>query len=204
VIVVLDALDECESLELVNLTDNVKKQFCGLVPAYGNLRYLLTSRPYDEVTASLRDLSRVFSYVRILGEQESDTISREVNAVVKYRVGQMDLPPTVKTCLEDRLLKIHYRTYLWVYLVFDYLETATIKKTPTAITRAIETLPISVDEAYEQLLQRSTELLIARRALSIVLAATRPLTLAEMNVAVNTDETKILFKDLDLEEDQYF
>ncbi|KAK0641338.1 hypothetical protein B0T16DRAFT_213792 [Cercophora newfieldiana] len=204
VIVVLDALDECESLELENLTDNVKKQFCGRAPAHGNLRYLLTSRPYEEVISSLRALSQVFPHVRIPGEEESDTISKEVNAVVRYRVDRMDLPSRVKNRLRDELLKIGHRTYLWVYLVFDYLEKNTVKKTESAMMRAIMTLPKSVDNAYEQILQRSADPALARKALSIVIVATRPLTLTEMNVAVNMEATTESFKDLDLEEDRDF
>ena len=45
---------------------------------------------------------------------------------------------------------------------------------------------------------------MVRKAISIILAASRPLTLSEMNVAVNVDENSQSIHDLDLEEEEYF
>ncbi|KAK5651980.1 hypothetical protein OQA88_11523 [Cercophora sp. LCS_1] len=204
VTMVIDALDECDGSELESLTAKVTEQFCRRAGAFDNLKYLLTSRPYDQVISSLRDLSDEFPHVRIPGEEESDTISEEVNAVVKHRVNRMHLPSKVKARLEDRLLEIPHRTYLWVYLIFDHLKRASFKKTEKGIETAIATLPRNVNEAYEQILQRSTEPDLSRKALSIILAANGPLTLSEMNNAVNVDHETVSFEDLDLEEEDDF
>jgi ankyrin repeat protein len=204
VIVVIDALDECDGLELESLTDKVTEQFCRGLRNFNNLRYLLTSRPYEQVIASLRNLSRKFPHVRIPGEEESDTISQEVNAVIRHRVNQMGFAEKVTARLEERLLEIPHRTYLWVYLIFDHLRTANFKKTERGVEAAIETLPRNVNEAYEQILQKSTEPDWARKSLTVVLAANRPLTLSEMNNAVNVDMTLTTFEDLDLEKEEDF
>ncbi|KAK1252186.1 hypothetical protein MKX08_003373 [Trichoderma sp. CBMAI-0020] len=60
----------------------------------------------------------------------------------------------------------------------------------------------SINEAYNQILSKSKNELMTRKALSIVLAASRPLTVAEMNVAVNIDLKST--HDLDLEDDKAF
>ncbi|KAK4203870.1 hypothetical protein QBC40DRAFT_250714 [Triangularia verruculosa] len=208
VIVVLDALDECAELEFENLMRNVRGQFGSGQPCYGKLKYLLTSRPYEQIVSKFVSLLDAFPHVRIPGEKESDAISQEVNYVIQYRVGQLagekSLSSAVKECLERRLLRMPHRTYLWAYLVFDYLGTKDFKKTAKGVESAIATLPATVNDAYEQILRKSTEPSLARKALSIILAASRPLTLSEMNVAVNVDDKSQSFDDLDLEEDEVF
>lgn len=47
----------------------------------------------------------------------------------------------------------------------------------------------SVNEAYNEILDKSKEDPMVMKALSIILAASRPLTLAKINVAVNINKT---------------
>jgi hypothetical protein len=63
-------------------------------------------------------------------------------------------------------------------------------------------LPQTINEAYNQILGKSEDDLVTRRALSIVLAASRPLTVSEMNIAVNLDFESPC--GLDLEDDKSF
>ncbi|OBT69238.1 hypothetical protein VE03_01955 [Pseudogymnoascus sp. 23342-1-I1] len=77
------------------------------------------------------------------------------------------------------------RTYLWLHLTFDIIE-----KSPSEYSRApdIETLlsslPSQVSDAYEKILSRSKNQSWTKIILQIILAATRPLTLGEANVAL--------------------
>jgi hypothetical protein len=54
----------------------------------------------------------------------------------------------------------------------------------TRIVKATFHLPKSVDEAYERILSKSHDFEEAKRLLHIVVAAARPLTLTEMNLAL--------------------
>ncbi|KAH7122203.1 hypothetical protein B0J13DRAFT_512355, partial [Dactylonectria estremocensis] len=206
VIMVLDALDECAELEFADLMRNVESQFRSDYLGHGKLKYLLTCRPYDQIVSKFRGLLDAFPNIRIPGEEESETISQEVNRVITHRVNQLsdDLSPQIKSHLEQRLQKTTHRTYLWVYLVFDYLEKENFKKTPKGVESAVATLPRSINEAYEQILNKSKGDPMVRKVLSIILAASRPLTLSEMNVAVNIDYTSQSIHDLDLEDDEDF
>ncbi|EPE03575.1 ankyrin repeat protein [Ophiostoma piceae UAMH 11346] len=203
VTLVLDALDECAEPEFENLIQNIKGQFASQQPGFGKLKYLLTSRPYEQIVSKFHGLLDAFPHVRIPGEDQSEEIGREVNHVIKYRVEKLSkeerLSPAVKTHLEKKLLSIEHRTYLWVYLVFDHLKNG-FKKTEKGIEAAIDTLPENVNQAYQQILSKSKDTTMVRRALGIVLAARQPLTLAEMNVAVNIDHGR----DLDLEDEEDF
>lgn len=210
VVIVLDALDECAESEFVDLMRRIEKQCRSDQIAYGKLKYLLTSRPYEQIVSKIRDLLIIFPNIHIPGEEESETITREVNYVITRRVGKLsqtkNLSSQVKGHLEKRLHETTHRTYLWVYLVFEYLEKVTFKRTSKGIESTIAALPKSVNEAYEQILSKcdDEEHQMVRKALSIILAASRPLTVLEMNVAMNIDDKSRSPQDLDLEGESAF
>ncbi|EWY79535.1 hypothetical protein FOYG_17336 [Fusarium oxysporum NRRL 32931] len=208
VIMVLDALDECAESEFAVLMRNVESQFRSDQLGNGKLKYLLTCRPYDHIVSKFRVLLDAFPNIHIPGEEESETISQEVNHVITRRINKLAIEKRfstqIKSHLEKRLQETTNRTYLWVYLVFDYLEKDDFKKTLKGVESAIATLPRSINEAYEQILNKTNEDPMVRKALSIILAASRPLTISEMNVAVNIDYTSQSIHDLDLEDDEDF
>ncbi|KAH7231086.1 hypothetical protein BKA59DRAFT_322137 [Fusarium tricinctum] len=208
VIMVLDALDECAESEFTDLMRNVESQFRSDQLGYGKLKYLLTCRPCDQILSKFRVLLDAFPNIHIPGEEESETISQEVNHVITRRINQLAMKKRfstqIKSRLEKRLQETTHRTYLWVYLVFDYLEKEDFKKTLKGVETAVATLPRSINEAYEQILNKSKEDPMVRKALTIILVASRPLTLSEMNVAVNIGYTSQSIHDLDLEEDKDF
>ncbi|RFN44913.1 ankyrin repeat domain-containing protein [Fusarium flagelliforme] len=189
IIIVLDALDECANSEFVDLMRNLQGQFRSDDPGFQNIL-------------------DIFPNIHVPGEEESEAISQEVNCVIKRRIDQLTierrLSSKIKSSLEQRLQNTSHRTYLWVYLVFDYLAQGSFKKTPSGIMSAIESLPKSVNEAYEQILNRSNEDPMVRKVLCIILAASRPLTISEMNAAVNVDDAVTSLDDLDLEDDLDF
>ncbi|CAK7210845.1 hypothetical protein SBRCBS47491_000916 [Sporothrix bragantina] len=114
-----------------------------------------------------RDLLDAFPRIRIPGEEESETISQEVNCVIHHRVEllakKQRLPDEIKSTLEEKLLEIDHRTYLWVYLVFDYLDTG-FKKTPEGVEAAIQTMPKSLLVASCFGLNNVVELLLDKGA----------------------------------------
>jgi hypothetical protein len=109
----------------------------------------MTSRPYNHVVSKLHSLSEAFPRIRIPREDALETISKEVNCVIQHRVNQFAkekrLLDKIKACLENQLLQIKHRTYLWVYLVFDYLKDTHFKMTPKGMASAFVTLPKSVN-----------------------------------------------------------
>lgn len=79
---------------------------------------------------------------------------------------------------------MEHRTYLWLHLTFDIIE-----KSPSEygrrldIEKLLSRLPSQVSDAYEKILSRSKDQLLTRILLQIILAAIRPLTLDEANIA---------------------
>ncbi|KAL9083770.1 MAG: hypothetical protein Q9165_008380 [Trypethelium subeluteriae] len=210
VVFVLDALDECKASDFGDLARTLKRQLKTEEGSSSKVKFLLTCRPYEQIKYEFHDLIEGFPYIRIPGEEESERISHEVNCVIEYRVDQLVINEKIKTHLRQRLLAMSHRTYLWVYLVFDELEqglrTGAFKKTINGVEGPFNRLPQDVNQAYEKILNRSTNPLKARKTLSIILAATRPLTLKEMNIAVNieTSPRSKSIDELDLEDEEDF
>jgi ankyrin repeat protein len=211
VIVVLDALDECAKSEFEDLMRNIESQSRSCHSSPSRLRYFLTSRPYEQIMAKFRGLLKAFPRIHIPGEEESEAISQEVNLVISYRAEllaeEIRLPDKIRDDLVTHLTSTEHRTYLWVHLVFDYLKSKGLKKTKKGIESATKSLPTTVNQAYERILAKPKDLrdqVVVRRALAIILAANRPLTLSELNLALEIDETTQTLQDVDLEREEDF
>lgn len=83
--------------------------------------------------------------LHIPGEDKSEDICKEVNQVIQYRVNEFAklkrLTVSLKVHLHRQLQKITHRTYLWVHLVFEYLDREGFKKTMSGLDSALATLP---------------------------------------------------------------
>jgi ankyrin repeat protein len=205
VTVVLDALDECLQSEFQDLIQRLQPQFQSGMEGHGKVKYLLTSRPYDGIMSEFRELEEDYPCIRIPGEDESEAIGREIDHVVRYRVQRLAKEKALSTAiashLEKRLLDIQHRTYLWTYLVFDHLKLSSFKKTEKGIdTTIIDTLPENVNQAYEKILSKCQDDPVVRRVLCIILAATEPLTVREMNIAASMTLEARSMDDADLED----
>ncbi|CAH0057162.1 unnamed protein product [Clonostachys solani] len=208
IVLVFDALDECIGSEFTELMEMISKQLRGGKENQSKLKYLLTSRPYEQIVTEFRPLLDQFPFIHIPGEDESEALSKEVSLVISHQVGQLsimkDLSPDIRTALERKFQEVPHRTYLWVYLVFDVLKRMKIKKTPKAFESIVSKLPRNVNEAYEQILNRSEDHDMARKALAVILVAKRPLTVSEMNFAINIHRESTSLSSLDLETDEDF
>ena len=204
VICVLDALDECEPASRKTITDCIIEVFS---PPKSRdfekpvIKFILTSRPEFNIERDFRPITRKFAEVRLRGEDESDHIQREIDIVIQHKVHELGsrigLSVANQKALQENLTMVTHRTYLWLYLTFDDIEKRLTldKKDIAAISNAI---PESVEAAYTAILNKSTEKNSARKLLYIVLAATRPLTLDEVNVAMNIQESDTSYHDLTL------
>ena len=201
IICVLDALDECREgsrksiiTKLVTFYKNVEQGSCEK-PA---LKFLVTSRPYIGIEWDFKELTDIFPNIRLSGEEESESISREINLVIEFKLQELGKRRTInEEALHRNLLKLPNRTYLWLHLVFDIIEKSLVIK-KNEIPKAILEIPETVDKAYTAILRRSPDPEAARKLLHIVLAVTRPLNLEEVNVAMNINDDCGSKDDLDL------
>ncbi|KAK8172547.1 hypothetical protein BKA80DRAFT_299371 [Phyllosticta citrichinensis] len=201
VIFVLDALDECGGESRDDLLNKLRQHFQSPQNT-SRLRFLCTSRPRRDIISKFN-----FEDSLHIKYDESDKIGEDVKLVIKERVKGLNWKGELSSHLESRLLEVQNRTYLWIHLIFDFLDppsgrtTELVKETTRGIDKLFETLPKTVFDAYEKLLSRSTEPQKLRKALCIILAAERPFTISEMNVAMESEE---MTASLDCESDENF
>ncbi|KAK4187433.1 ankyrin repeat-containing domain protein [Podospora australis] len=120
-------------------------------------------------------------------DEEMEQISQEIRIFIEHRVQGLSsllrLEDHEEKFILGKLLAVPHRTYLWVYLTLDLLESkANIDN--VGLMQALFELPHSVDEAYERILSSSSDQEETKKILQIILAAERPLTVTEMNFAL--------------------
>ncbi|KAJ5490400.1 hypothetical protein N7453_011225 [Penicillium expansum] len=207
---VLDALDECAESDRPQLTQALDKFYRrDILGSKGILRFLITSRPYVHIQREFQLLKDTLPTIHLSGEDgvEADKIEQEINLVIHKRVDEtaakLILEKHEQSFLQNELLMIPNRTYLWVTLIFDAIENS-LRYTNKRVQEMIKSLPKTVDEAYERILSRSPDEREARKLLHVVVSASRPLTVQEMRVALGLSLGNRQIEDLDLEPEARF
>ena len=201
IVCVLDALDECR--EKSRLVAKITKLYNDLRAGSREgpvLKFFVTSRPDFSIVRDFMALTDTMSEVRLRGEEESEQISREIDLVIKFKVEQLEKKLSLRRKEKEELLanlsKVSQRTYLWLYLTFDDIERQ-LEITKDEIAVIAKTIPEDVDKAYTRILDKSPNKERARKLLHIVLAAQRPLSIEEMNVALVMSEEIKCYADLE-------
>ncbi|KUL83152.1 hypothetical protein ZTR_10097 [Talaromyces verruculosus] len=190
-ICVFDALDECrraDQKQLIGKLQQCYNQHQRSLPTNW-LKFLVTSRPYDEIEADFEPIIKSFPQIHLRGEEENDQIHNEISLVVKIRVSELSkhlkLKAEIKARLERALLEMEHRTYLWLYLAIDDIRT-TFKNSLRPDQESVPLIPKSVNEAYGKILDRVTpeQEEKVKTILHIIVGARRPLTIVEMAMAL--------------------
>jgi hypothetical protein len=200
IICILDAIDECE-----DQGSQLARELCKLYGAANDfqLKFLLTSRPYGKIHRGFRPLEIPgLPVIHLSGESEHEVekISQEIDIFIRFKVKdigkRLELLEEEQKLLLQGLIKVSHRTYLWVYLTLNLIEQdVIIDKT---LSNAASRIPETVDEAYERILSKSCDFKQAKKILHIVVAAARPLTVEEMNLALVLQAIPILVLSLNL------
>ena len=187
VVCILDALDECEKNSREQLIHKLREFYCKQHSVFkSKLKFLITSRPYDVLEANFGEFPAT-NYLRFEGDDKSADIGREINLVIDNRVNKIagSLAPDDRRKLSDRLKSTENRTYLWLHLIFSIIEEKlSLYRKLSNIEKLLSDIPSRVFEAYEKILSRSQDEAQTEMLLRIVLAAARPLTLDEANIAL--------------------
>ncbi|KAL9632949.1 MAG: hypothetical protein Q9164_004994 [Protoblastenia rupestris] len=201
IVCVFDALDECDEHEQPVFIKALEDFYLHR-PSTSRVKFLLTSRPYFAIRREFDEILNASENIELVGNDESASIKEEIDIVIRHRVASIAkenrLAREVRDHLEKRLLETEHRTYLWLRLLWEIIRK-NLSGTITRMNELIDKLPASIQDAYEILLQRCPDPLFARKVLQIVLVAGRPLTLDEMDFALNINERTLSYADLELE-----
>ncbi|KAL9091046.1 MAG: hypothetical protein Q9159_001672 [Coniocarpon cinnabarinum] len=189
VVILIDAFDECsaegrrlwtEGLDF--LLDEHSK----------NLKAIVTSRPYRNIHQGFHELRQERVLVEVAGQEYSKTIGHEITLVIEKRVEELadckDLSIKVKKQLQESLLKVENKTYLWLYLILNHIESSGEIHTRTSIDKVLSGGLDSIDAAYENILEHSTNKVKAKKLLKVVVGAYRPLSWTELQLAMTIED----------------
>ena len=203
IIFVLDALDECETKDQKDLIRRLKglERHDESQVSTHHLKVLVTSRPYLNIENEFRELIENIPGIRLPSEKLSTQLQSEMNHVVHARMSKLG-PRIVRESTREELLSgilaTENRTYLWLDLIFKIIEEMP-RIDRQAVKNLVRTLPTTVDDVYNSILRKATDRSQAKKLLQIIVAATRPLSLNEIGVALAiTEETKC-YEDLELQ-----
>ena len=196
IVCILDALDECSEPSWKQIVEHLT-DFQSTAHEQVKIKFLVTSRPNNRIWSTFsKNLSRHdgdLTSIQLMGENEEEMkeISAEIKLLVDAKVKELKklrsaygIKDDADVAVKAKLNKIEHRTYLWIALIFPELEELA-GHAEDHLLEGIERIPSTVDEAYEKILSKSSNAQQARRLLHIVCAASRPLTLAEMNRALS-------------------
>ncbi|KAK3174277.1 hypothetical protein OEA41_001521 [Lepraria neglecta] len=190
IICILDALDECEKNARNQLIEKLVHFFSRGESCQNpslKLKFLVTSRPYDDLEQNFQRLSGVSTYVHFDGDDKSQKIGQEINLVIDARIPYItgDFNDEDRKRISNRLKEMGNRTYLWLFLIIDIIEKSPSNfRRISSIDSLLSDLPSEVSDAYEVILSRSKDEVKARILLQLIVAATRPLSLEEANMAL--------------------
>ncbi|KAG7404322.1 Ankyrin repeat domain-containing protein 50 [Fusarium oxysporum f. sp. rapae] len=205
IVCILDAFDECEDQERRELAQALRKFYDADNDTRNsvNLKFLVTSRPYEKIGRGFQPLNtQGLPIIHLKGESDAEIsmIAKEIDVYIENRVSRIRTNLCLDTGEEQLILqglrRIPNQTYIWVYLTLKLIESdMNINK--TKIREATSSLPRTVDDAYERILAKSSNPEEAKKLLHIVVAAARPLTLAEMDLALALRQRHRSYKDVD-------
>lgn len=189
IVCVIDALDECEQTSRLQLLDRIIAFYSqpDLKTTSTVLKFLITSRPYEDLDDRFQHLRNVSNYVRCDGDEHSQQIGQEINIVIDAEI--KDILPnhsqSDQTLIANRMKSRGNRTYLWLFLTIDIIKSSRSKyRKISSIEGLMNDLPIQIADAYEKILSRSSDEILARKLLQIIVAAREPLSLEEANIAL--------------------
>ena len=192
VICILDGLDECQAESRERLLNALVGFYSAqpleqAQPNNAQLKFLVTSRPYPSIERAFHKLPTI----RLKAEDETASISEDIASVVTARVKEIGeirhLTSQVQSKLAQRLIQNADRTFLWVSLILRMIEDSA-RLSQVALQKMLGTIPDSLDAIYEKILAQSKDVVAAEKLLHIILAAAKPLSPQQLNIALCVDE----------------
>lgn len=190
IVCVLDALDECTEEGRRTIIDKLEEFFSEteeISKPSQNLKFLITSRPNEDIERRFRKLASTSAYLRLDGDGESYEIGREINIVIEAEAPSLlsDFNPKDRERITQRLKNMGSRTYLWLDLTFRIIkDNPSEYSRPSDIEDLLSDLPDTVTGAYEKILSRTKNQKRIKTLFEIMLAAERPLSLKEADYAL--------------------
>ena len=203
IICLLDALDECEENERSTLMTSLRRWELSTGETCGTLKFLVTSRSPLETERNWDS-----GFLRVCGSDEREVMKKDIDTVIRNQVPllatQKALDEKSQAMVLSSLLEMQNPTQLWLHLTLAALEETAGVDGSEGVSRFIDKIPKNLKEAYGALLRLSPHPERASKLLHIVVAAVRPLTLRELNMALNLIEGQKSIRNVPLHKEEGF
>ncbi|PVH98093.1 hypothetical protein DM02DRAFT_673632 [Periconia macrospinosa] len=142
--------------------------------------------------------------IGLSGEDESEKIREELEIVLDARVDDIAkrcrLKNELRLVLKERMCEVPNRTYLWLHLTLDEVGSRrSNEKTERGPLKIVATLPNNIEQSYERILESSSDPDKAKEILQPLVSTRRPLSLEELDVALEVNADTKSCRDLNLQ-----
>lgn len=187
VIIVIDAMDECEKSSRSRLLNSIVKYLDRRRSTSSpGVKFLVTSRPYVSIAEFFVD----YHPQRISLEETQDEIDGDLRLVIAQHVRRiargLDSKGDEIALLESHLNEKAGRTFLWAKFALDILDEE-LDSSPGSFHQILADLPPDLEATYERFLRKVHlgKEDFAANLLCLIIATFRPLSLDEINVATS-------------------
>nr|CEG04908.1 unnamed protein product [Fusarium clavum] len=174
VVLVVDALDECETNRL-ELLDFITKS------SSTHAKWIVSSRNWLDIEKKLDNTTQK---VTLPLESNEDSISKAVHSYIHHKVGQLASEKcyneNLQVAVQEYLISNANGTFLWVALVCEELANPKVRKRHTIVK--LKSFPPGLDSLYERMMEGISASLDADFCKQILATASvvyRPVTLKE-------------------------
>jgi ankyrin repeat domain-containing protein 50 len=203
VIFIIDAMDECEPVSRDRVL-TVIKQFLeqDREPSSNCVKFFISSRPNVDLTEEVGSYAGIIS---LDDEAEIRDVERDILLVVKHQLDELAIkaqwPTNTREALERSIVMKADRNFLWVRLVIQRLKKG--PQTRKFFDQVIDQSPKDLDGLYCRILADiDTENKgLAAKILRILVGSLRPLTTAELRLALAIDLRHHALKSVEEESD---
>ncbi|KAK4443301.1 hypothetical protein QBC34DRAFT_443452 [Podospora aff. communis PSN243] len=203
---ILDGLDECESDSLSELLrtlcDYLDDNIPGVSrPHQSRLKLVALGRPDREINQALPIIPPNFGLQRFPPGQnrfeltlDKEIVRKDMDIFIRFKMAELMKSTSVSELslgtiadIEAKFLSNPNPNLLWVSLIFSLVQDRAVTGIPSSELESILNTN-NLDDLYEQILEQATLPYKARKALMIVLAAVRPLSLRELCTAIEVHQ----------------
>lgn len=184
IICVLDALDECQIEDRDRFVSRLDQFHAEKRSCSTNLRFLITSRPYDDIEMSFMPFLNRTEYFRFDADEHYGEISQDISLVIDDRMESFasTLDEADRQKIADELKSRGTNTYLWLHLTLDIMKRhPSLYSRQRDVEKFLADLPSKVSEAYEKILSRTTCERTTTTLLQIMLSVKEPISVQEAN-----------------------
>lgn len=188
-VLIIDAMDECEPSSRGRVLNAIKQFLIQKLETPSTvLKLLMSSRKNFNITEEIEECSRI---ICLDDATEVRGVEQDMKLVVKDQLDALAIkakwPQDTRQNLERRIVMKANRNFLWVTLVIQRLKGG--PQTKRYFEKVIEESPRDLDGLYCRILAdiETENQALAAKMLRILVGSLRPLTTAEVQVALAID-----------------